>query len=114
MAYHVIYGVVREVEDDITVLGPFYGGTFQTEKEGEDRARELANQKTADIVIPWVQPSELSVPATLIRARDNWFKKFRTRIRETTQIMKRDSNVNSCPFTIINIDQLIDSILISK
>lgn len=107
MEFIVIYAIISNIDDDIKIQGPLFGGIYLDDIQAKEQARVLANAKTKEVIIPWVFELRSSIPDMMSKARDTWFYRFRMRVLDSAQTLRRDNTVNSCPFSDINIPETI-------
>lgn len=107
--YVVIYGVIKEKDDNLTIDGPFYHNCRLDKAIAESDAREVANTKASDlIIIPWVLETENSIPNIMLTARDTWFSRFRRRTIGNAETLNRCYNNNSCPFSDVPLQDILE------
>lgn len=108
MDYITIYAVISNIDDDVQIHGPFFGGVFAGHNDAKQKAKELANTKTKDVILPWVFSLEGNIAHIMQQARETWFHTFRTRALDSAQILQRDYETGSCPFQDVNVEEVID------
>lgn len=107
--YIIVYGVLDDDDNDLSIDGPFFYMSEQNFERAEILAKELANTKSKNQCIPWVfklKENETIMDA-MIRFRDGWFRKFKTRTKETHNTIQKDQNNFTCPFNDVNTDKLL-------
>lgn len=106
----IIYGILGDDDNgDLSISGPFYYARDQGLPEAEIQARKLASTKTKNQIIPWVfeLKENETIPQAMIRVRDGWFSKFKSRTMETYQTIQKDQVNSTCPFTDIIKDNFL-------
>ena len=109
----IIYVIITEEKNgEVGIDGPFYCNYADTKDGADVIAREVANSKSKDVIIPRVirrQPGE-SIPEVMKKAKTVWFPKFRNRTISTCEIMKREQDVALCPFQKVDMDAIVNAL----
>lgn len=107
--YVIIYGVLKEADGELSIDGPIYHGYNENLDDAEIQARELANTKTKNQIIPWtfeLQDNE-TIPELMMRVQSGWFQRFRSRTMETYETIQRDQEKSTCPFVDVSIEKFV-------
>jgi len=105
----VCYSVISELQEELSIDGPFFHCVAESESDSEIHAKNLTNTKTKDAIIPRVfrmEDGEL-IGSIMRKARDHWFKKWKDRTLDTSKTMKRDFDNALCPFDEVNLDKIV-------
>ena len=108
--YLVIYGVLGDDDDGrLFIEGPFFHKSENELSAAEIQAKELANTKTKNQIIPWVFETETgeTIAQTMLRVKMGWFQRFKDRTMETYQTVQKDQTNSTCPFIDIQLENFM-------
>lgn len=108
MSYMVIYGVISD-KHRLKIDGPYFHCSSDDKESAENDARELANSKTKDVIIPWVIEFDGNIPNAMEKAANTWFSRFRNRTLENAKMLNRYQEKALCPFRDVDITDLARS-----
>jgi len=111
--FAVIYGVLGDDDSgNLSIDGPFFHKCDNDLVAAEIQAKELANVKTKNQIIPWVFKIEEgeSIADAMARIKIGWFQRFKNRTMETFKTVQKDQTNSTCPFVDLDIDRFISQL----
>lgn len=107
----ILYGVIEETDDVLSIEGPFFHLCESNLKEAEKSARKLSSESKSKQYIPWIFKLEENerIPELIIRIRDGWFNRFKNETSRTHEIITKDLISSTCPFIDVDLNELLIS-----
>jgi len=106
----IVYGILGDDDSgDLSINGPFFHAHESDFPTAEILARDLANTKTKNQIIPWVFElrDKETIAEAMIRVEDGWYKKFKARTMETYNTIQKDHVNSTCPFVDVVPDNFL-------
>lgn len=106
----IIYGILGDDDDgNLFIEGPFFHNCDHELSAAEIQAKELANTKTKNQIIPWVFEAEAgeTISQIMSRVQAGWFQRFKERTMETYQTVQKDQTNSTCPFVDVHLENFL-------